>query len=196
MRRRSLPGQANQSLDPDRPGRSGRGPRGAGWAAALGMLALAVGAAATVVAPDESLQWLWRWLIVAGTLIGAPTLVLDSSWWQRRQATRERLAEVAARPAHDQRNHFAPRGRGVLPFGGRQGWYFTGRTRALRELAQWLTDSGQPTVQVVTGTPGSGKSAMLGRLVLLADPQHRQTALRADPDVDPVVVDGSGRWGL
>jgi hypothetical protein len=39
-------------------------------------------------------------------------------------------------------------------------------------------------MRVVTGTPGSGKSAVLGRLVLLADPVQREAAVRADPDLD------------
>ncbi|MGH8934337.1 MAG: hypothetical protein ACRDZO_27800 [Egibacteraceae bacterium] len=38
------------------------------------------------------------------------------------------------------RGHFEPRGRGV-DRRGRLGWSFTGRTRALQELVEWLTDA-------------------------------------------------------
>ena len=54
-------------------------------------------------------------------------------------------------------------------------WRFTGRHVALRELAQWIhhidTDY---SVRIVTGRPGTGKTALIGRLVLLADPVGRQ----------------------
>jgi WD40 repeat protein len=169
-----------------------RGPGGAGWAAALGVLALVVGAAATIVDKDESLRWLWRWLIVVGALVGAAAVVHGSPWWQHRQAAKRERSEQAALQGRDQRDHFGPRGRGVLPFGRRQGWYFTGRIQALGELASWLASDRPPAVRVVTGAPGSGKSAVLGRLVLLAHPDGRKAALRADPEVDPTTLPPEG----
>lgn len=60
---------------------------------------------------------------------------------------------------------------------GYPGWFFAGRRRALDELLAWLharTSNGR--AKVVTGAPGSGKSAVLGLLSVAADP----TAL---PDV-------------
>ena len=55
------------------------------------------------------------------------------------------------------------------------GWYFTGRITALSELVQWLT-APQPDgkARVVTGGPGSGKSAVLARLVTLSNPEYRK----------------------
>lgn len=47
-------------------------------------------------------------------------------------------------------------------------WLFKGRENALRDLCQWLQRA-QPTTAVVTGDPGSGKSALLSRLFVLAD---------------------------
>jgi WD40 repeat protein len=65
--------------------------------------------------------------------------------------------------------HFDPRGRGV-EYASEKGDYFTGRLQALAILAAWLR---QPEhdgrARVVTGGPGSGKSAVLGRLLALAD---------------------------
>jgi len=51
------------------------------------------------------------------------------------------------------------------------GRYFTGRRQALTELAGWLAadPAGRPGLRVVTGGPGSGKSAVLARLVTTAD---------------------------
>lgn len=85
--------------------------------------------------------------------------------------------------------HWEPRARGV-EVESQEGWYFTGRVEAMRELVEFLRD-GQG-MKVVTGTPGAGKSAVLGRLVTLALPEIRQrmpaSALPA-PDLHP--PDGS-----
>lgn len=71
--------------------------------------------------------------------------------------------------------HWDPRARGAEPY-LRTGWYFTGRVAALREITEWLADPGSgPAGLVVTGDPGAGKSAVLARLVTLADPTSRRT---------------------
>lgn len=67
-------------------------------------------------------------------------------------------------------DHFEPRGRGVARK-SEPGAYFTGRTRALRELVAWL-GTNRGGLCVVTGDPGSGKSAVLGRLVALVEPKR------------------------
>ncbi|MFG2330332.1 caspase family protein [Streptomyces sp. NPDC048604] len=66
----------------------------------------------------------------------------------------------------DTRGHFEARGRG-LEHVGERGDYFTGREAALAALTRWL-DAGQHDrkARAVTGDPGSGKSALLGRLLL------------------------------
>jgi len=48
------------------------------------------------------------------------------------------------------------------------GWYFSGRADAMRTLSQFLRDG--DGMLVVTGAAGSGKSALLARLVTLTDP--------------------------
>jgi WD40 repeat protein len=69
--------------------------------------------------------------------------------------------------------HFGPRGRGVER-ATEVGWWFQGRHHALRTLADWLKDlEADWRIRVVTGDPGSGKSALLGQLYLLADPSQR-----------------------
>ena len=72
------------------------------------------------------------------------------------------------------RTHWDPRARGV-ELEAEQGWYFTDRTTVLRELVSWLKDppDAHTRARVVTGGMGSGKSAVLARLVTLSDPQYR-----------------------
>ncbi|AOR30429.1 hypothetical protein BFF78_04620 [Streptomyces fodineus] len=65
----------------------------------------------------------------------------------------------------DLSTHFEPRGRGVEHVHD-PGSYFTGRERALREARAHLSGQGPGGPLVVTADPGSGKSAVLGRLVL------------------------------
>jgi WD40 repeat protein len=65
--------------------------------------------------------------------------------------------------------HWLPRARGVNVEGER-GYRFRGRTEALLKIVQWLArtvSDGQ--LLVVTGSPGVGKSAVLGRIVTTAD---------------------------
>ena len=70
--------------------------------------------------------------------------------------------------------HWRPRARGVS-IDSERGYRFRGRAAALGQIAGWL-DRPEPDrrVLVVTGSPGVGKSAVLGRIVTTAD-----TAIRA-----------------
>jgi hypothetical protein len=51
---------------------------------------------------------------------------------------------------------------------------FTGRDQELREVSPWLNGVGAGPLCVVTGSPGSGKSALLGVLVCAANAQLRE----------------------
>jgi WD40 repeat protein len=68
------------------------------------------------------------------------------------------------------RRHWRPRARGVS-IDSERGYRFRGRTAALTGIKDWL-DRPAPDrkVLVVTGNPGAGKSAVLGRIVTTADP--------------------------
>ena len=72
--------------------------------------------------------------------------------------------------------HFAQASRGIEV--GETGWYFTGRVRLLCELVTWL-HSGEGSLRIVTGPPGAGKSAILGRIATLSDAYHRGLAEKA-----------------
>lgn len=69
-----------------------------------------------------------------------------------------------------------PISRGV-EFEWQPGSYFTGRARVLDELATWIRDSNDFRTRVITGRPGSGKSAILAKVVTLSDPEYRQTSM-------------------
>jgi WD40 repeat protein len=70
--------------------------------------------------------------------------------------------------------HWSPRARGV----GLQtdsGDFFEGRHSVLRAVVSWLDEPKATGSRIITGGPGSGKSAVLARLALLSDPQYRAT---------------------
>jgi WD40 repeat protein len=101
------------------------------------------------------------------------------------EAKRRRGAWLPA----DVRQHFMAKFRGI-DSADEQGWYFNGRDQPLRDIIGWLrtTDSG---LLVVTGPPGCGKSAVLGRLAVLSDEAYRNEAAQAgalegvNEDTDP-----------
>lgn len=81
--------------------------------------------------------------------------------------------------------HWLPRARGVEPHVAGDVWHFVGRRRALQVLAEHLSGEPDGRARVVTGSPGSGKSAVLARTVVLADRVARRLVppetLSADP---------------
>jgi WD40 repeat protein len=65
--------------------------------------------------------------------------------------------------------HWGPRARGVS-VDSERGYRFRGRRAALARIVSWLDrDMPNHQVLVVTGSPGVGKSAVLGRIVTTAD---------------------------
>lgn len=71
------------------------------------------------------------------------------------------------------RTHWLPRARGSEIDSDTGEWFFTGRDEARRVIRDWLDETalaGQP-VLIVTGGPGSGKSAVLAHSLVSADPR-------------------------
>ncbi|QMU68347.1 AAA family ATPase [Streptacidiphilus sp. P02-A3a] len=65
--------------------------------------------------------------------------------------------------------HWKPRGRGVGTDAER-GFRFRGRSEALTDIVAWISSAANPRrALAVTGSPGVGKSAVLGRIVTSAD---------------------------
>ena len=72
--------------------------------------------------------------------------------------------------------HWIPKARSAEM--GVAGWYFTGREEALRQLVAWLREPrSDGKARVVTGSAGTGKSALLARLVTLSDPRWREEVM-------------------
>ncbi|GAA0460409.1 hypothetical protein Ade02nite_14680 [Paractinoplanes deccanensis] len=85
------------------------------------------------------------------------------------------------------RRHWLPRARGVAS-GAETGHRFRGRSAALRRIRQFLDRpdaDGRP--MVVTGSPGVGKSAVLGRVVTTADAEINE-ALPAEDTAERATV--------
>ena len=81
----------------------------------------------------------------------------------------------------DFRNHWGPRARGV-EFDNQPGFYFFGRREVLGELSSFLNDKTDNRPRIVTGSPGSGKSAILSRLVNISDPALREKLPSAEAE--------------
>lgn len=84
--------------------------------------------------------------------------------------TRPAVRDLALRE-QDLETHWAPKSRG-LATADESGWLFTGRREAMRRLSSFV--QGPPGTLLVTGVAGSGKSAILSRLVTLADARFRE----------------------
>ncbi|MGH3889792.1 MAG: hypothetical protein ACRDSZ_25055 [Pseudonocardiaceae bacterium] len=67
-------------------------------------------------------------------------------------------------------------------------WLFTGRRAVLARILDWI-HAEVPGAFVVTGSAGSGKSAVVGRIVALSEPAQRRRLLEHAPlepeDPDP-----------
>jgi WD40 repeat protein len=75
--------------------------------------------------------------------------------------------------------HVLPRAQG-LDSPAENLWLFTGRHAALHDLCAWIGGRDAGPAMVVTGDPGSGKSAVLARLTVLADKNLRRRVPRID----------------
>jgi WD40 repeat protein len=72
--------------------------------------------------------------------------------------------------------HFDLAVRGI-EVGEKTALHFAGRSAILRKLVKWLEDTPQG-IRIVTGPPGAGKSAVMGRLATLSDPEYRQIVMK------------------
>ena len=98
--------------------------------------------------------------------------------------------------------HWRPKGRGVSADSER-GFRFRGRREALTAITGWLDrEHADRRALVVTGSPGAGKSAVLGRIVTTADPDAAaalpagDSAVRATPGSVACAVHAKGKTAL
>ncbi len=122
-----------------------------------------------VVADDKRAETKLAWMLPLRTIV---------QYWPPLEAL---VRHWALYEPGELASHWSPKARGVERE-NKPGWYFTGRTQALQELVAWLGGGrADGRVRAVTGGPGSGKSAVLARVVTLADPVYRQRV----PDLEP-----------
>ncbi len=134
----------------------------------LGASGLVVATVAQLVGRDNSLRPLWTALLVVGVVVAVPGLVLQSPWWRDRQ--RAAQGRIERRLADERQIGTTARG---VPGVDWTGSYFTGRVEALRALSEFVADGGDDRVRAVVGRPGSGKSAVIGRLWELSRQSRR-----------------------
>jgi len=172
------------------PGLAGCGPR-----------YIDLGAIARVIDADPERP---GWQTVAHNLLGGRTNLLpylpnrrfNPELDQLDLLTQLRIEQQELR-IEDLRSHFEPRARGVLPrepgvdAPAESGWRFVGREAVLRDLVAWLEDGDARSSRIVTGGPGSGKSAVIGRLVMLSDHDQRPTVPVEDLAPDTIPPEGS-----
>ena len=104
-------------------------------------------------------------------------------------ATQSQLEQDEQR-RQDLERFFNPRARGVdVPEAS--GWNFIGRHVALRQITAWLGAPRDSRTLVVTGDPGSGKSAVIGRMTILSHPDWGRTVPRQGIPADTIPPPGS-----
>jgi WD40 repeat protein len=81
------------------------------------------------------------------------------------------LVEFLAALSPDERSHFIPKAQGAEH--GELAWYFVGRVAERRKIAAWLRNS-TGGMLIVTGRAGTGKSALLGNLLVHTNPGLRE----------------------
>ncbi|MFI1385120.1 hypothetical protein [Embleya sp. NPDC020886] len=89
----------------------------------------------------------------------------------------ELLRYIAELPP-DERGHFLPKAQGADGLEqGEPAWYFVGREAERAAVARWLRETGHGLL-AVTGRAGSGKSALLGHILVHTTPRLRELLLR------------------
>ncbi|WAZ21741.1 ATP-binding protein [Streptomyces cinnabarinus] len=86
------------------------------------------------------------------------------------------LRDFVATLTPDERGHFLPKAQGAEQ--GELAWYFMGRREEGARIAEWLHTATRGML-VVTGEAGSGKSALLGNVVVQANPELSALLARA-----------------
>ena len=134
--------------------------------------------------PDENLSELTRW-----TASDAGETALAAWGW-----TLDRDPEGV--------RHWRPKARGVSADSER-GFRFRGRSVALTAITRWLDrEQAERRALVVTGSPGAGKSAVLGRIITTADSDAAASlpisdqAVRAGPNSVACAVHAKGKTAL
>ncbi|WP_040700655.1 hypothetical protein [Nocardia vinacea] len=121
-----------------------------------------------------------------------PKTIVDAALCRRVPAITGTMVDLAAeirsalRNLDDhERRHFVAKAQGGD--GDDYSWFFQGRVAESRLIVTWLAESSSGLL-VVTGRPGSGKSALLGQLAVRSAPTLREVLIRHGL-LDPVPDD-------
>ncbi|WP_186315946.1 caspase family protein [Catellatospora sichuanensis] len=117
-------------------------------------------------ADPERPRWQTAIVHMVGMSSGQPSFFPNPRHVENTAISTERATWYEGLRQHVVSGHVIPRARGIHP---EDVWLFTGRHNALSLLCNWLSDPLQGPAIVVTGDPGSGKSAVLARLYALSD---------------------------
>jgi hypothetical protein len=98
-----------------------------------------------------------------------------ASWMSAPVDTVRHLEDVLAELSPDERSHFVAKAQGAEH--GEPYWFFEGRQRETEQISTWLHRAASGML-VVTGPAGSGKSALLGNVLVLSRPGLRDALAR------------------
>ncbi|MCA2226336.1 ATP-binding protein [Nonomuraea aurantiaca] len=103
---------------------------------------------------------------------------------------RATVLQILAALSDDERRHFVPKAQGTEL--GEVSWYFEGRDAERQRIVDWLRDDHDDGLLIVTGTAGSGKSALLGDILVRSRPElsrilahHGLFGLLPEPQTPP-----------
>lgn len=115
--------------------------------------------------------------VTAGLATGLPPFLPNPRYDPEVPAGQDLETTRGRRRHSDVTSHWDPKSRGV-DAAAQPGRYFTGRSAVLDGLLTWIRDPGADLRgRVVTGRPGSGKSAVLGRVLTVCDADPSTPAL-------------------
>ncbi|SDP12330.1 AAA family ATPase [Lentzea jiangxiensis] len=133
-------------------------------------------------ADEDARRWSDRTAFVDGSAVGMALLNAWDSDVQRPRFMQYGSAQpMLPNPlyaANTVVKHLLLAARGGDSTSGRS--WFTGRTAEVDKVVSWVR-SGVPGLRVVTGSPGTGKSAVVGRVVSLSNPAERDLLLTTGP---------------
>ncbi|GAA1874107.1 AAA family ATPase [Myceligenerans crystallogenes] len=131
-----------------------------------------------VLLPDTAPGWLRLVALLVGVVVGYVVDRVVGLWIDARWGA----ASSSVDTTRGVKEFFDPRSRGRMN-AAQSGHWFQGRRVALKEINGWLTSGDASRLLVVTGDPGSGKSAILGRVITTSHPAWRRKLPRSDRGV-------------